>query len=56
MWHSCPEGEEWIDVPVGDLNFVQISVGAYGLVWGTTWEGSAAVRIGITHYNPIGMY
>lgn len=51
---TTPEGVDWIHVPSDDHNILQLSVGAHGLVWGTTWDGSAVVRLGITHYNPTG--
>lgn len=51
---SCPEGEQWIDIPTDELNLVQVSVGPTGLLWGCTWDGAAVVRKGISHSEPTG--
>lgn len=53
---NTPEGDSWIEVPTGDLNLVQISVGPLGLLWGCTWDGKAVVRSGVTYIKPYGMY
>lgn len=54
MTRSCPEGEQWIDIPTDELNLVQVSVGPTGLLWGCTWDGAAVVRKGISHSEPTG--
>ena len=53
---NTPEGDSWIEVPTGELNLVQISVGPLGLLWGCTWDGQAVVRSGVTYIKPYGMY
>ena len=54
---TCPEGTQWIRVEgCEDLNLTQISVGPSGLLWAIQWDGTALIRVGITHQNPIGLY
>lgn len=51
---TCPEGEEWLEIPSPQVSITQLSVSQTGVVWAVTWEGVAVVRTGVTYYQPTG--